>query len=63
MMLLHLNRLVQVDATGLVKAFQVPAVDHGVAGASLDHRAIVVEVLMPSQDQKHAYFVQEDRAG
>lgn len=62
-MLLFLNRLVQADAMGLVKAFQVPVVDHGVAGASLGHRTIVAEVPMPSQDQKHACFVQEGRAG
>lgn len=50
----HLSRLVQVDAMGLAKAFQVLVVDHTVVDGSLGHQVIVAEVLMPSLDQTRA---------
>lgn len=56
---LDLNRLVQVDAMGLAKAFQVLVFGHTVVGGSLGHQVIVAEVLMPSQDQTRACLDQD----
>lgn len=58
---LDLSRLVQVDAMGLAKAFEVLVVGHTGVGGSLGLQVTVAEVLMPSQGQTRAYLDQ-DRA-